>query len=233
MSSGITCPVCHFEHIPRDGDTCPQCDSDLICFKLLDALPDQPSASLTDSINDLQPDLSTKTGKQAVEQDKLWSGADKAYKRKIPWNPIVQGGIIIVMLVCFFGYAGHRFSAMESTVQKIDTDVVRMTKVLNKNPEVIMTALEAGTRRMNHLEERIEELVEMTKEHEIRLTENVLGKKASKLVTGEIKESFKIQDGVEKEKPCFAVYHAKDDDTLWETINYLKRSHVFKGRKNY
>jgi len=33
-----TCPVCNLEHISRYKDRCPQCDSDLVCFKILDNL---------------------------------------------------------------------------------------------------------------------------------------------------------------------------------------------------
>jgi len=37
----IVCPICKLEHIPIDKNTCPQCDSDLTCFKVLDAIPDE------------------------------------------------------------------------------------------------------------------------------------------------------------------------------------------------
>lgn len=227
MSSEITCPVCHFEHIPRDRDTCPQCDSDLICFKLLDALTDQPQVSLSVSTNGLQPDLSAKTGNQTVEQDKLRPDADKVHQRKLPWILITQGGIVLLAVACFFGYAGHRFFAVESTVQIIDIDMARMAKALNKNTEVILTALDAGAGQMNHLEERIEELVEMTKEHEIRLTEIVSEKEKASKFSAEKTEVLKIQDGMEKEKPCFAVYHAKDSDTLWDIACDLYGSGLF------
>lgn len=41
MASEITCPICHFEHISPDRGRCPQCDSDLRCFQVLDSLPDE------------------------------------------------------------------------------------------------------------------------------------------------------------------------------------------------
>ncbi|SLM28131.1 hypothetical protein MTBBW1_1260053 [Desulfamplus magnetovallimortis] len=36
----IECPVCGLENINADQDTCPQCDSDLSCFKVLDSFYD-------------------------------------------------------------------------------------------------------------------------------------------------------------------------------------------------
>ncbi|MFH1491379.1 MAG: LysM peptidoglycan-binding domain-containing protein [Pseudomonadota bacterium] len=41
MASEITCPICRFEHISPDRGRCPQCDSDLTCFQVLDSLPDE------------------------------------------------------------------------------------------------------------------------------------------------------------------------------------------------
>lgn len=32
------CPVCRHKHIPHDRDRCPQCDSDLTCFRVLETL---------------------------------------------------------------------------------------------------------------------------------------------------------------------------------------------------
>jgi len=37
-TTDITCPVCNLKHIQGDKSACPQCDSDLTCFKILDKL---------------------------------------------------------------------------------------------------------------------------------------------------------------------------------------------------
>lgn len=36
-----TCPICGLEHILSDMEKCPQCDSDMTCFNVLDSLPDE------------------------------------------------------------------------------------------------------------------------------------------------------------------------------------------------
>jgi hypothetical protein len=35
------CPICGFHPIPANADKCPQCDADLACFTVLDAIPDE------------------------------------------------------------------------------------------------------------------------------------------------------------------------------------------------
>jgi hypothetical protein len=40
MAEKTNCPICKLEQIPVDVDRCPQCDSDLSCFRVLDALPE-------------------------------------------------------------------------------------------------------------------------------------------------------------------------------------------------
>ncbi len=37
------CPICEFEHIDAHMAQCPQCDADLNCFRVLDALPVEPA----------------------------------------------------------------------------------------------------------------------------------------------------------------------------------------------
>ncbi len=55
------CPICRFEHIDKDMQQCPQCDADLTCFRVLDALPiqaehsDQPRSDLSQPPVDAGP----------------------------------------------------------------------------------------------------------------------------------------------------------------------------------
>ncbi len=46
--SATTCPVCAFENVPAGARQCPQCDSDLTCFQVLDTLPDELAVSFAD-----------------------------------------------------------------------------------------------------------------------------------------------------------------------------------------
>ncbi|MBF0235493.1 MAG: hypothetical protein HQK65_21030 [Desulfamplus sp.] len=50
----IACPVCDLEHIQEDLDICPQCDSDLSCFKVLDSFADNFSDTLSDNQENME-----------------------------------------------------------------------------------------------------------------------------------------------------------------------------------
>jgi hypothetical protein len=187
MGAEIICPVCHFEHISQDRDTCPQCDADLICFKLLDAL--------------------------------------QTHKSKKTWLPVLLPGLFLFTLACFWGYADHRFSAMELMVEKIDTDMGRMANMVNENPQKVIKTLESATSRMNHLEKRVKELVEETKEQGNRLAQ-ILSKneKSAEALKSKTEDSGKKDS---RGTPCFAIYQAKDDDILWTIARDLYGSGVY------
>ena len=209
MNSEMICPVCHFGHIPRDNDTCPQCDSDLICFKLLDALADLPT--------DSKPDVCDTAFNQTVDQEGSWSDAGRTTKSKTPWVAFLLGGFLLI-LVCFVGYAGQRFLAMESMVEKIESHMSQMTTAFNKNPNRMIKTLEAGTRQMNHLEKRVGKLVGMAKENELRLTRILIKKE----------NMSKISENQDKrESACFKTYRAKEEDTLWTIARDLYGSGIF------
>ncbi|MBC2695516.1 MAG: LysM peptidoglycan-binding domain-containing protein [Desulfobacteraceae bacterium] len=49
MTSETACPVCGLSFIPSDKSQCPQCDSELTCFRVLDSFPDEPVRKNTGS----------------------------------------------------------------------------------------------------------------------------------------------------------------------------------------
>lgn len=197
MSVEITCPVCSFEHIPQNRETCPQCDSDLVCFKLLDALPDLSAGSTDRQINGL---------------DEFGSGVEKTTKSKTLWPAWVLAGILFI-LVCLAGYIVHHFSAVETRVQKLDTDMARVKEDLNKNSS-----------QVNHIKKRVEELVEITKDNNIRMASLVL-KQETISTLGEEKNDLVVNQD-RTEKPCFDIYRAKDEDSLWTIAQKLYGSGI-------
>ena len=215
MSSEITCPVCQFEHIPHDRDTCPQCDSDLICFRLLDTISDRPVASVPDA----EPDIK----------------AVKIHKSKTPWQQVLWR-LLILTITCFGVYLGYRFLIMESMVKKIEIDMAQVTYQVNNNPDKIIKAVEVGTEQIDYLEKRVKELTQLTKDNEIRLGQIMLQKeKGSKSSEREIKILKNPDKSVNNkpaitdriDKPCFKIYQAKDEDTLWEISRDLYGSGIF------
>ncbi len=49
MAAETVCPVCGLSSIPSNRAQCPQCDADLICFRVLDSFPDEPVRKNTGS----------------------------------------------------------------------------------------------------------------------------------------------------------------------------------------
>ncbi len=215
MSFEITCPVCHFEHIPRDRDFCPQCDSDLVCFRLLDALPDLPGESLIDLPKDTQP----------AGQEESWSDTDKLHKSKVSGFPVVLVVIILLTIACLLGYIAHRFSSSRSIVQKLNTDMIRVQAILSKDQKKISKTPEAGTRQMDDLEKRVKELVEMTKNNKTRLARIMPEKETVSKVS---EEKTGTSETISKTRgPCFDTYRATDKDTLWKIARNLYGSGIF------
>ena len=212
MSSKLTCPVCHFEHIPRDRDSCPQCDSDLVCFRLLDALPDFSGDSLADLPKDAQP----------AGQEESGSDTDKGVKSKTPGLPVVLVVIIVLTIACLLGYMAHRFSAIQTLVQKLNADMVRVQDTLRKNPTTVIKALKEGTRQMDHLKKRVEELVVAAKNHEIHPA-RIMPEK----ITAPERKTGTSQTVDKTEAPCFNTYRATDKDTLWTIARDFYGSGIF------
>ncbi len=69
MSQSSSCPVCGRQGLAPDCANCPQCDSDLTCFQVLDA-------------------LSSKTSSEPV-----------AKKQGFPWLAVVSGATVLLLLV--------------------------------------------------------------------------------------------------------------------------------------
>ena len=63
MTLEITCPVCQREHINEKQERCPQCDSDLTCFRVLEELP-EPISPPTPGIPHHQANTRTDGGKR-------------------------------------------------------------------------------------------------------------------------------------------------------------------------
>lgn len=224
MSSEITCPVCNFAHIPLDEATCPQCDSDLICFKLLDTLGEEkPQTSMAN---------------------------DKKEKMvyKIQWVQL----LLVVLLVCLGGYEGYRFSAMDSRVKKIQTDMGQVTHLVNQTPhkvskeilqqipsqisqqlpgqlpKQVTDALEASIGQVARLEQQVKELVDLTRENQLQLSQ--MRTNPEKSFPGSEAETLGNQPemtGDQPERPCFKLYQAKEDDTLWDIARNLYGSGIF------
>jgi len=60
MRPETDCPVCRREHIPDDRERCPQCDSDLTCFRVLETLLEPEAQTAEPALPETNPQM-TKT----------------------------------------------------------------------------------------------------------------------------------------------------------------------------
>ena len=58
------CPVCRLEHIPHDRDRCPQCDSDLTCFRVLETLLEPEAQIAKPAMAEINPQMTQTANKR-------------------------------------------------------------------------------------------------------------------------------------------------------------------------
>ena len=96
MAAAVTCPVCGFANIPEDSDSCPQCDSDLVCFRLLDGLSDVPADG---------------AGSPGQNSSAALPNPAKPSPSRFVW-PACAAAAGLLILAVVLGYTASRFAMM-------------------------------------------------------------------------------------------------------------------------
>lgn len=202
MAVTVTCPVCHFANIPEGSDTCPQCDADLVCFRLLETLSEEPAHEAV-----VQPE---RPGQNITHPP-------REKKHRIPVI-VWPAGLILVLLVLVIGYAASRFNIMAGTVEQMQSSVTRMTEMAVDDRAVIR---ETG-QSVRELRQTSAGALETIK----KLQETVSTREPQ--TTGR-PETAQVQPDVSPPPPpvCFRQYQAKDTDTLWRISRALYGSGRF------
>lgn len=115
----IQCQVCQYAHIPRDMETCPQCDADLACFRLLDRLSDMPLEPAPVSPEAAPEDRSafkeiSDGRKTAALKSNDLSGSHR-------WLVPLALMALTLVLAGFFIFLTYRLSAVEHLLQRQHT----------------------------------------------------------------------------------------------------------------
>ena len=66
MMLGTDCPICQLEHIPDDRDRCPQCDSDLTCFRVLETLREPEAQTAEPAMPEINPRMTQTANKRTT-----------------------------------------------------------------------------------------------------------------------------------------------------------------------
>ncbi len=208
MADTLTCPVCHFANIPEDSDTCPQCDSDLVCFRLLDALPVAPRG-------DEPPVLPKPSGQNITES----ANRPKQYIR-IPARSAYAGLACLLILGLAFGYAaGNRFAVLEGAMKEVQSRLTGITAMMGDN----RTAIRETSRAVQELGQT-SAIVLKTVNHLQKTAETRVEKTAD---PAHAESAPAPPDTSFAASPCFKQYQAKDTDTLWGISRVLYGSGFF------
>jgi len=175
----ITCPICHFEHIPRERDNCPQCDSDLVCFKLLDALQEKSKAYEQDSRVDVPRKF--EPGSHAFLKEETWEdGQTKCPDRqgmaagKSPWSWLAAAITFLVVMGSFGGYVLYDLSKIKNMINHHGTLVSQAIIVREKQSPGNYDGLKAFFIKLGRLENQAEKLSNLLDKNQTQLSEIVM-----------------------------------------------------------
>lgn len=151
----IQCPVCQYAHIPRDMETCPQCDADLVCFRLLDRLSDNPPEPVP-MVPESSPEKKSVIGDTSDNQDAAGlkpHDLSGIHSKRIP---LALMGLTLV-LAGFFIFFIYRLSAIDHLLQRQHTilmDLVTTGPFVDNDPQ------------------KTNRILELIRKQEISLTQN-------------------------------------------------------------
>ena len=195
MAGTVTCPVCHFTNIPEDRDTCPQCDADLVCFRLLDALSDIPANEAV---------VLPECPEQNITQN---PGGKKHPIPVIMWST----GLLVLLLL--FGYAINRFGIMAGTVKQMQSSMTKMA-AMTADDRVVIREIDHSVRELRQISAGALESIKKLQE-----TVNTRDSQATDCPeTGPVPPEV---SATPLPPVCFKQYQAKDTDTLWGISRFL------------
>ncbi|NWH04375.1 LysM peptidoglycan-binding domain-containing protein [Desulfobacter latus] len=210
---GLTsCPICGFSNIPEDRENCPQCDADLVCFRLLEEGFPVPSVPGTD-----MPET-----EDAVEQAPPASSQNNtgAWGRGIG----ICAAVMVVLAILLISWAAtHRLAGLAGSVAALDARLGQVDRTHEVSRDIQSTAIRIGN-QVNILERRIERM------------DSRVEKVVETLISGQKKTPEDIDQNQKKEmageipaapEPCMKKYQAKDTDTLWGIARELWGSGIY------
>lgn len=203
MAVAVTCPVCHFTNIPEGSDTCPQCDADLVCFRLLETFSELPA---NDAV------VLPERPEQNIVQN---SNGKRDRISVIMWAV----GLLLVLLVLVFGYAANRFSIMAGTVEQMQSSVTRMA-VMSADDRAVIRKTDRSVRELRQTSAGALETIKKLQETVSTRESQAAGRREIGLVSPEVSPP-------PPPPVCFRQYQAKDSDTLWGISRFLYGSGLF------
>ncbi len=209
-SNELTCPVCGLENISSENAQCPQCDSDLSCFKVLDSLPDE-----------LPPEKPMSDSDQGIPLTLIKEKSPGI--RIVTLSAIVLFMILIIVMIVFLFYRFRKLEAQNARLAAQSLKLAEETIKLRVQGEKLEsqslkletqnTKLEARLQSGNAIREQRSEAD--TPEITPRDTMGAKPVSDSGLFSAQIGDwksvrRFQLSDS------DFQFYNATDKDTLWD-----------------
>jgi len=236
-----TCPICKKENIEADRNECPQCNSDLTCFKILDSLPDEIASE--NKIPDNLSEIPTKLDDLITEIRKIPKTPDK---KKIYVLPFLSVCILLflLLLVTIFLFAFYRISELETKINFIAekaseeirsrdaeiADIIEKHSTLDKNINIKILEQKLQFNKLLDQNKRnlIKQIKNLDKKNrkEYEKIQNAFNKS-----TGEMTE--KQNDDIQRLVKNFEFSNKKIDQNASEIIVLLKKIEKNKISENY
>jgi len=198
------CPVCRLENIPDDRDRCPQCDSDLTCFKVLETLQ-EPEAETAEPATPVMDPRVTQTEKKRTSL--FWVAA------------LFFGGVLTTLL----GLQIYRITLLESGIleqqsvfndafSRIESGLVRVSEHQDKALAEVRAQIESVGDKLGQMQKPSAPItVDLPDESDsVRISMDKRQK-----VTRKVGRKLKPPDKAVADSSAFNYYQAAENDTLW------------------
>ncbi len=220
MGGVTTCPVCGFSNIPEDRPTCPQCDADLVCFRLLEDGFSAPPVSGTDI-----PDTDEAVEQAAPSCPKNTTGS---WGRGI-W--ICVAAMVVLAIILISLAATRRLANLADSIAALDARLMKITFKIDRHSGQVdrthdvskdtqNTAIRIGN-QIKTLESHIERMDSRVEE----AVETLIS--VQKKIPGDIDQKERAEEIPDPPGPCMKEYRAKDTDTLWGIARDLWGSGIY------
>ncbi len=124
MTPETDCPVCRLDHIPVDRNRCPQCDSDLTCFRVLESLQEPEAESTQPAMPEINPRLTQTANRRTLlffaVSGLLWGAAAVLLGLQVYWISGLESDI------------SKQQSVFNAAFSRIESQIVRISRQQDK-----------------------------------------------------------------------------------------------------
>jgi len=198
------CPVCRLEHIPVDRNRCPQCDSDLTCFRVLESLQEPEAETTQPAMPEINPRLTQTANRRSLlffaVSGLLWGAAAVLLGLQVYWISGLESAI------------SKQQSVFSTAFSRIESGIVRITRQQDKVFREVAAQIESVRDKLDR-EQKPPAVIAVGSPDEpgpVRISKST-PEKASHMEVRALNKLDKADAG----NSAFKFYQAAETDTLW------------------